>query len=62
MERRLAPAMQTCAAVSARQDALARRIADINDLLRTRVGIVQELQNRRALESMNAHPAQQLRL
>ncbi len=62
MERRLAPAMQTCAAVSARQDALARRIADTNDLLRTRVGIVQELQNRRILESMNARAAQQLRL
>ncbi|MDK6076914.1 DUF3422 family protein [Massilia varians] len=62
MERRLAPAMQTCAAISARQDALARRIADTNDLLRTRVGIVQELQNRRILESMNARAAQQLRL
>lgn len=62
MERRLAPAMHTCGAVSARQDALARRIADTNDLLRTRVGIVQELQNRRILESMNARAAQQLRL
>jgi uncharacterized membrane-anchored protein len=54
--------MHTCDAVSARQDALARRIADTNDLLRTRVGIVQELQNRRILESMNARAAQQLRL
>lgn len=62
MERRLAPAMHTCAAVSARQDALGRRIANTNDLLRTRVGIVQELQNRRILESMNARAAQQLRL
>ena len=32
MERRLAPAMHTCDAVSARQDALGRRIADSNDL------------------------------
>lgn len=35
------------------------RIADSNDLLRTRVGIVQELQNRRILESMNARAASQ---
>lgn len=62
MERRLAPAMHTCEATSARQDALGRRIADTNDLLRTRVGIVQEMQNRRILESMNARAAQQLRL
>jgi len=62
MERRLAPAMHTCQAVNARQDALGRRIADTNDLLRTRVGIVQEMQNRRILESMNARAAQQLRL
>ncbi|WP_040787581.1 DUF3422 family protein [Massilia niastensis] len=62
MDRRLAPAMHTCDATSARQDALGRRIADVNDLLRTRVGIVQEMQNRRILESMNARAAQQLRL
>jgi len=62
MERRLLPAMHTCEAVGARQDALGRRIADTNDLLRTRVGIVQELQNRRILESMDARAAQQLRL
>lgn len=62
MDRRLAPARLTCAAVQARQDALGRRIANTNDLLRTRVGIVQELQNRRILESMNARAAQQLRL
>jgi uncharacterized membrane-anchored protein len=62
MDRRLAPAMHTCDATSARQDALGRRIADTNDLLRTRVGIVQEMQNRRILESMNARAAQQLRL
>ena len=62
MERRLAPAMSTCEAVAARQDALARRIANSNDLLRTRVGIVQETQNRQILQSMNARAAQQLRL
>ena len=62
MERRLAPAMHTCEASAARLDALGRRIAGTNDLLRTRVGIVQEKQNRRILESMNARAARQLRL
>ncbi|TWI67701.1 putative membrane-anchored protein [Pseudoduganella lurida] len=62
MERRLAPAMSTCEAVAARQEALARRIANSNDLLRTRVGIVQEAQNRQILQSLNARAAQQLRL
>src|SRR5450830_1939623 len=62
MERRLAPAMDTCASVARRQEALAERIAHTNDLLRTRIGIVQEQQNRQILESMNARAAQQLRL
>jgi len=62
MERRLAPAMKTCEAVAARQEALARRIANSNDLLRTRVGIVQEAHNRRILQSMNQRALQQLRL
>ena len=62
MDRRLAPAMSTCEATARRQEALAERIAHSNDLLRTRVGIVQERQNRRILQSMNARVAQQLRL
>lgn len=62
MDRRLAPAMHTCHTTGTRMDALGRRIADTNDLLRTRVGIVQEMQNRRILESLNARAAQQLRL
>jgi len=47
MERRLAPAMNTCESIARRQQALAERIAHSNDLLRTRVGIVQEQQNRK---------------
>ncbi|KQV87190.1 hypothetical protein ASD15_28530 [Massilia sp. Root351] len=62
MDRRLAPAMNTCEALAARQEALARRVANTNDLLRTRVGIIQEQQNRKILQSMNARAAQQLRL
>lgn len=62
MDRRLTPAMNTCDAVANRQEALARRIANSNDLLRTRVGIVQEMQNRKILQSLNTRAAQQLHL
>lgn len=62
MERRLTPAMNTCEATAARLDALGRRIANVNDLLRTRVSIVQEAQNRQILQSMDRRAAQQLRL
>lgn len=62
MQRRLAPAMNTCAAIRARLDALAARVTHTNDLLRTRVGILQEQQNRKILHSMNHRAAQQLRL
>ena len=62
MDRRLAPAMDTCESMVRRQEALAERIGRTNDLLRTRVGIVQEQQNRRILESLNTRAAQQLRL
>jgi uncharacterized membrane-anchored protein len=62
MDRRLTPAVDTCAAIASRQEALARRIAQTNDLLRTRVGIVQEQQNRQILQSMNRRAAQQQKL
>lgn len=62
MERRLTPAMNTCESIARRQQALAGRIAHTNDLLRTRVGIVQEQQNKQILQSMNTRAAQQLRL
>jgi uncharacterized membrane-anchored protein len=62
MSRRLAPAMHTCTSVSQRQEALSKRIARSNDLLRTRVGIEQERQNRKILQSLDARAAQQLRL
>jgi uncharacterized membrane-anchored protein len=62
MDRRLTPAMSTCEALASRQEALARRVANTNDLLRTRVGIIQEQQNRKILQSMNARALQQLRL
>lgn len=62
MDRRLSPAMNTCLAMARRQETLAERVAHTNDLLRTRVGIVQEWQNRQILQSMNRRAAQQLRL
>src|SRR3569623_476109 len=62
MDRRLTPAMNTCQAISSRQDALGRRFANTNDLLRSRGGIMQERQNRQILQSMNTRAAQQLRL
>ena len=62
MGRRLAPAIHTCGSVAHRQEALAQRIARSNDLLRTRVGIEQERQNRKILQSLDARAAQQLRL
>ena len=62
MQRRLTPAMNTCTSTARRQEVLAERITNTNSLLRTRVGIRQERQNSKILESMNTRAAQQLRL
>ena len=62
MDRRLVPAMNTCESVGRRQVSLAERIAQTNDLLRTRVGIVQEQQNRQILQSLSKRAAQQVLL
>lgn len=62
MERRLAPAMDTCISVAGRQEALANKVSRSNDLLRTRVSIVQERQNQRVLERLSRSAAMQLRM
>lgn len=62
MERRLMPAMDTCRAVAARQDALSRRVARATALLSTRVDVTRERQNQALLASMNHRVQQQLRL
>jgi uncharacterized membrane-anchored protein len=62
IERRLAPAMNTCTAVGARQDALSTRVARATQLLSTRVDITRERQNQALLESMNRRAKLQLRL
>ena len=62
IERRLAPAMNTCRAVSARQETLSRRVSRATQLLSTRVDISRERQNQALLESMNRRAKLQLRL
>jgi uncharacterized membrane-anchored protein len=61
-ERRLAPAMNTCRAVAARQRSLSERVARANQLLSTRVDIDRQRQNQALLESMNRRAEAQLRL
>lgn len=61
-DRRFAPAMRTSDAMADRADALGRRVARASDLLRTRVDIALEENNRDLLESMNRRAAMQLRL
>jgi uncharacterized membrane-anchored protein len=62
IERRLAPAMNTCSSVSTRLESLSRRVARATQLLSTRVDISRERQNQRILESMNRRVEAQLRL
>ena len=61
-ERRLAPAMSTCASVSARIESLSERVARATQLLSTRVAVSRERQNQQVLESMNRRAQAQLRL
>jgi len=61
-ERRLAPAMNTCRATSARQEHLSERVARANQLLATRVDLTRERQNQALLESMNRRAKAQLKL
>ncbi|WP_370201020.1 DUF3422 family protein [Roseibium sp.] len=60
--RRLAPAMRTCQAIEDRQAMLSRKLARATTLLRTRVDVELEEQNRSLLESMNRRAHLQLRL
>lgn len=61
-ERRLAPAMNTCRSVAARQESLSQRVARATRLLSTRVDLTTEQQNQALLESMNSRARMQLRL
>ncbi len=62
MDRRLEPAMNTCASVERRQTMLSKRITRASQLLRTRVEITLERQNQSLLESMDRRAKLQLRL
>lgn len=62
MERRLAPAMDTCLSVAARQEALAGKIGRSNDMLRTRVNLAQERQSQNVLASLSRSASRQLQL
>ncbi len=62
IERRLAPAMNTCAAARARQDYLSQHMARATQLLSTRVNIANERQSQAILDSMNRRAQLQVRL
>ncbi len=62
LNRRIAPAMRTCISVEERQDKISRKLANAADLLRTRVNVELEQQNRDLLTSMNERTRMQLRL
>jgi uncharacterized membrane-anchored protein len=62
MDRRFGPAMRTVEAMAERAEALGRRIARAAALLRTRVDITLEENNRDLLASMNRRADMQLRL
>lgn len=62
MQRRLAPAMQTCHAVDNRIQTLSTRVTRTSNLLRTRVDVSMEGQSRDLLQSMNRRAYLQLRM
>jgi uncharacterized membrane-anchored protein len=62
LARRMAPAMRTCIATEERQENLSRKLARAANLLRTRVDVELEQQNRDLLKSMNERTRLQLRL
>lgn len=62
LDRRLTPAMATCRYAAQRQEALSQRLARAAELLRTRVDIALEDQNRAVLQSMDRRAQLQSRL
>ncbi len=62
MQRRLAPAMSTCATIAHRQDSLSERVARTTQLLSTRVEVSRAEQNQEILHSMDRRVEMQVRL
>ncbi len=60
LDRRLSPAMKTCAATNQRLENLSRRIANVSELLRTRVGIEQSESQYALLSTMTERQRVQL--
>ena len=62
VERRLAPAMRTCRAVTDREETLSARISRATELLSTRVELSSQRQSHALLDSMDRRAQLQLRL
>jgi uncharacterized membrane-anchored protein len=62
LARRLSPAMRTCVTTEERQATLSEKLSRAANLLRTRVDVELEKQNRDLLKSMNERTRLQLRL
>lgn len=62
MDRRLGPAMRTCASVAERERAVIARIARAGQMLNTRIELVTQAINADLLQSMNRRALAQLRL
>jgi uncharacterized membrane-anchored protein len=62
LARRMSPALRTCATTEERQNNLSEKLARAANLLRTRVDVELEEQNRDLLKSMNERTRLQLRL
>lgn len=62
LDRRLAPAMRTCQTMADRQAELSQKLARASNLLRTRIDIALERQNKELLQTMSDRARLQLRL
>ena len=62
VDRRLAPAMNTCETIAKRQALLSDKVGQATGLLSTRVDIARQTQNQKLLESMDKRAKLQLRL
>ncbi|MCF1480202.1 DUF3422 domain-containing protein [Agrobacterium tumefaciens] len=62
LSRRMAPALQTCFSIEERQINLSRKLARATQLLRAKVDVAMEKQNRDILERMSERAQLQLRL
>lgn len=62
IRRRFQPLVRFCAAIHARQEALAESVARLNDLLRTRAQVEIEEQNAEMLRSLNERTSSQLKI